>query len=365
MDHPVIPSIRYDEFIRDFSDRITKQRIPANGSIEVTARCNLRCAHCYINLPSDDHKAQEKEMTSHRIYHILEQMADEGCLWLLLTGGEPFIRPDFTDIYKYAKNKGMLITLFTNGTLITPEIADFLAEWPAFSIEITMYGRTRETYEEVTNTPGSYDRFMRAIYLLLERKLPLKLKTMALTLNKHEIDDMKQFSEDLGVAFRFDPILNLRVDGNRRPAGFRISAEEVVALDITDEKRMKQWHTFSERFSKPPQHPEYLYQCGAGQSTFHIDHYGNMSACMMARKPSFNVCRGRFKEGWYNFMPAVLAQKRMQQTQCGKCKLISLCNQCPGFAMMENHDQEMKVDYLCRITHMRAEAFGLNRTPVE
>jgi radical SAM protein with 4Fe4S-binding SPASM domain len=280
----------------------------------------------------------------------------------LLTGGEPFIRPDFLDIYTYAKNKGLLITLFTNGTLITPEIADYLADWRPFSLEITIYGRTKETYERVTGIPGSYDRCMSAIDLLLERKLPLKLKTMVMTLNKHEIWDMKKYAEELGIEFRFDPVLNLRIDGNQKPAEFRISPDEIVALDLADEKRIKEWQEFCVKFWGPPQSPEYLYQCGAGLYTFHIDPYGHLSTCMMARVPSFDLRQGKFKEAWSDFIPTVLSQKWIQEMPCKSCELISLCDQCPGFAQIENRSQDTQVEYLCRIAHQRAETFGFNKT---
>ena len=146
-------------------------------------------------------------------------MAEAGCLWLLYTGGETFLRPDFLDIYTYAKKKGFLITLFTNGTLITPEIADYLAEWRPFSIEVTIYGRTRETYERVTGVAGSYERCLRGIRLLAEQRLPLKLKTMAFSVNRHELDAMKQFAGALGAEFRFDAMLNPRIDCSQEPAG--------------------------------------------------------------------------------------------------------------------------------------------------
>ncbi len=108
-------------------------------------------------------------------------------MWLLFTGGEIFARKDFLDIYTHAKKRGLLITLFTNGTQITPAIADYLADWRPFAIEITLYGRTRETYERLTRVPGSFDRCMRGIRLLKERGLPLKLKTVAVTINRHEM----------------------------------------------------------------------------------------------------------------------------------------------------------------------------------
>jgi radical SAM protein with 4Fe4S-binding SPASM domain len=360
MECPHIPELSYEDFSQRLQEKVAEQRIPITGSIEVTARCNLRCAHCFINLPASDCQAQQGELTYEEWCTILDQIVDEGCLWLLMTGGEPFLRPDFLDVYTYAKRKGLLVNIFTNGSLITPRAADNLAERAPFAIEITLYGHTQETYERVTGVPGSHARCMRGIELLLERKLPLKLKTMVLTLNQHELADMRVFAEELGLAFRYDPVLNVRADGGQTPAAYRIPAEEVVALDLADDKRMKGWREFCDNFWGPPPQPELMYQCGAGVSTFHIDPNGYMSACLMSRVPAYDLRQGTFHKGWHDFMPGVRAQKRTRQTPCQHCDLISLCGQCPGWAQMESGDLEEPVAHLCQIAHLRAEAFGLN-----
>ena len=133
---------------------VTK-RIPISASIEITRRCNNRCIHCCSNLPLKDPFARHNEMNAVEHFRILDEMAAAGCLWVLFTGGEIFARRDFLDIYAHAKRQGFLITLFTNGTLITPDIADYLVEMPPFYIEVTLYGYTRRIYERVTGVPGS------------------------------------------------------------------------------------------------------------------------------------------------------------------------------------------------------------------
>jgi radical SAM protein with 4Fe4S-binding SPASM domain len=361
VDCPYIPLTSYGDWSLRLHESVADQRIPITGSIEVTERCNLRCAHCYINQPAADAAAQARELGLDEWCGLLDQMADEGCLWLLLTGGEPFLRPDFLDLYTHAKKKGMLVTVFTNGTTITPRIADTLAEWRPFCIEITLYGRTEATYERVTGVPGSYARCMAGIERLLARDLPLKLKSMVLTLNRHELWDMKAYAEGLGLAYRFDPVLNLRLDGDREPEQYRILPEEVLALDLADAKRAAEWREFCEKFWGPPSRPDHLYQCGAGLGTFHVDAYGQLSACMMARAPSYDLRGGTFEEGWQEFMPRVLAQTWTRETPCRSCEQISLCGQCPGWAQMESGDQEAPVDYLCQIAHLRVAAFRQNR----
>jgi radical SAM protein with 4Fe4S-binding SPASM domain len=360
MECPYIPIIKYSEFRKRLDEKLQGRRFPLGCSIEVTARCNLHCVQCYINLPVGNKKAQKQELTYKELCSILDQITDEGCLWLLLTGGEPFVRQDFLDIYTYAKKKGMIITLYTNGTTITPRIADYLAEWRPSSIEITLYGSTQETYEKVTGVHGSYKKCIRGIDLLLERKLPLELKSMIMTLNKHEVWKMKAYAESLGLDFRFDPVVNMRVDGDRGPEEYRLTPEDIVELDLNDEERLKEWHNFCSKFLGMSQSPEYIYQCGAGLGTFHIDPYGKMSACMMTRMSSFDLRFGSFKEGWHSFIPKIIEQKWSQDVSCKTCDLIALCDQCPGWAHVENNDQEKQVEYLCQIAHLRAEAFASN-----
>ncbi|MBK8742754.1 MAG: radical SAM protein, partial [Betaproteobacteria bacterium] len=198
-------------------DKVVNKRVAASATIEATRRCPLECVHCYNNLPMNDQEARRGELTFDEHCRLLDDLADAGTLWLLFTGGEIFARHDFLDIYTYAKKKGFLITLFTNGTLITPRIADHLVEWRPFAIEITLYGATKETYEGLTGIPGSYNRCMRGIRLLTERKLPLALKTVAISINKHEIGAMKKLAEELGVGFKFDAMMTPRIDCSQSP----------------------------------------------------------------------------------------------------------------------------------------------------
>jgi radical SAM protein with 4Fe4S-binding SPASM domain len=360
MDCPHIPELAAADFYASFVDKVVADRVPVTGSLELTFRCNLRCAHCYIT-NADGSQESAGELTQQEISRILDEVVDEGCLWLLMTGGEPLVRRDFLDIYTDAKKKGLLITLFTNGTLLTPYIADYLADWRPYNIEITIYGRTRETYERVTGIPGSYDRCMRGIELLLARDLPLKLKTMAITLNKHELWDMKAYAESLGTPFRFDALINASMDGSGAPKSLRLEPKEVVELDLKDNGRMERWREFCQKFLGPPVDTDHLYTCGAGRSSFHIDPFGQLSVCMMVRQSSYDLRSGSFRDGWRRFIPQVRAQTVSEDHACARCELRNLCGQCPGWASMETGNPEARVEYLCQVAHLRAEAFGLCR----
>ena len=268
-------------------------RIPISGAIEVTQRCNHRCVHCYVNLPIDHKEARSQELTYAEHCRILDEIAAAGCLWVCFTGGEIFLRKDFLDIYAYAKKTGLLPTLFTNGTLITPEIADYLVDWRPFNIEITLYGHTQKTYEKVTGIPGSYNRCLEGVHLLMVRGLPLRLKTMAVTLNRHEIRDMKRFvEEDLGMEFRFDAMINPRCDCSQSPLEVRLSPAEAVELDLQDPKRVKEWNRLTEEFGEnyhSLKDSDRVWQCGGGLNSFAIDAYGKLQACVLSKMKSM-IC---------------------------------------------------------------------------
>ena len=357
----------YAEFSMALQRRLSAYRTPVNGTIEVTRRCPLECAHCYNNLPMGDVDARHRELTFEEHCRLLDEITDAGCIWLLYTGGEIFARKDFLDIYSYAKQKGLILILFTNGTLITPKIADYLVEWRPFNIEITLYGRTKETYERLTGIPGSYDRCLNGIRLLMERRLPLKLKTVGVTINKHEIWDMQRFAEEeLGLEFKFDSMINARIDCSQSPLAVRLTPEDIVELDLQDPERAGEWkqlYANSSRPMLPPQQDEEVYHCGGGTNSFAIDPQGQMSICVLSHMDTYNWRTGSFREGWEQFLYKVRQKKITRITKCAACEIKTMCNMCPATGELEYGDPEEPVDYFCHVAHLRAHALDLPVPP--
>jgi radical SAM protein with 4Fe4S-binding SPASM domain len=329
-------------------------RYPLGGSIELTERCNLRCLHCYISQPAGSVGAAVRELTTAQVKGIVDQVVDAGCLFLLITGGEPLLRADFVDIWRYARGKGLLLTLFTNGVLLTAEIADLLAEYRPQATEITLYGATRETYERVTGVPGSYARCMRGIELLLDRGMRLNLKSVLLKANRHELEAMIELAGHLGVKFRFDGVLWPRLDGGLGPLDQRLDPGDIVALDREYPERQREFEKHVQRVGTGLARAERVYSCGAGQRSFHVDSAGRMSACMMARQPSYDLLQGSFQDGWRHFLSSVIKQKRATDTRCQSCTVNALCTQCPGWSQTVHGDNETPVDYVCAIGRLRA-----------
>ena len=349
--------VSYGEFTHAVHQRIT-ERMPLSVTLEITHRCPLTCAHCYNNLPMTDRDAANSELTVKEYKRLLDELHDAGTFWLLFSGGEAFARKDFLEIYTYAKQKGFLITIFTNGTILTPAIADHLAEWPPFAIEITLYGHTRETYERLTGVPGSFDRCRRGIELLLERKLPLKLKTVPTSINKHEVRDMQEFASELGVEFKYDALVNPRTDCSQSPLAVRLRPEEVVALEFAEPIRRSEYRRLLEHDAAngPRQAADDLYHCGGGMTACAVDPYGNLSICVISHRSLYNVREGSFADGWNRALLAERQRKRQRPTKCQSCRIQSLCGMCPANGELEAGDPESPVEFLCEVAHLRAMA---------
>ena len=353
-------AISYGEFSLALHEKLSDKRAPMDVTLEVTRRCPLECQHCYNNLPMGDLAVRNRELSKEEYFVLLTDLADMGVIWILFTGGEIFARKDFLEIYTFAKQKGFLITLFTNGILINEKIADYLREFPPFAIEITLYGRTKETYEALTQMPGSYDRCIRGIKLLLDRGLPLKLKTVGTKVNRHEVASMKEFAEqDLGVEFKFDSLINPRIDCSQAPLNVRLSPEDVVALDM-HWPRVAAEHqkSLAREIDKPPAHFDTVYSCGGGLKSFAVDPYGHMSICVLSHQDTYDIRTGNVRTGWDHFLLSVRQRKATRPTKCTECRLRAVCSMCPANGELENGDPESPVEFMCEVAHLRALTLG-------
>jgi len=346
-----------DEFSLNVLKFIGSSRYPLSGTIELTPRCSVNCVHCYINEAPGNIDVKSKELTTAQWIEILDQIENAGAFFLMITGGEPLLRPDFDEIFQYTRKKGLIVTLFSNGTLLTKEKALMLSEWNLDQIEISIYGGTKETYEKVTRVPGSYDRCMAGIKNALDAGLRLNLKTIVLKENLHELDLMRSITEEFGLKFRYDGTVWPRLDGSLEPLRHQIPSETLLNLDFTDEKRKSAWNKTQDLAGNSILRDERVFACNASVRSFHIDAFGYLNACMMTRSINYNVLELGFNKAWEE-IGKIRKFRRSQPSKCLSCDATAFCSQCPALSHVYYGDFETIVDPICHLAKKRKALFN-------
>jgi radical SAM protein with 4Fe4S-binding SPASM domain len=349
LDCPELSGLK-DDYFRRFREKVAIDRIPVTGGIELTGRCNFNCVHCYV--PEKKRKDTAKEQGAEQIIGWIDELADAGCLILLLTGGEALLRKDFGRIYTHARKRGIMVSVFTNGSTITGEHVQLFREYPPAGVEITVYGATEETYRKVTGVSGAYQRVMEGIRALHENGIRIKLKTVLMEINREELHTIERIARNIGAGFRFDPAIMPRLDGDTTPLGLRVSPETAVYEEFRDDDRFREWATFWEKSDKTAL-DSFLYACGAGRTCFHITAEGFLQPCLMAEDVRVDLSITRFNEAWKRIGKRISDIKAASDHPCRGCELITLCGYCPPFSKLETGSEQQKSDYICRIGHTR------------
>ncbi|MGD0216783.1 MAG: radical SAM protein [Desulfobaccales bacterium] len=354
--------------------RLWENRPPLSGllDLELTERCNNDCIHCCLNLPGDDIWARSRELSTSGIIAILKEAAALGALSVRFTGGEPLLRDDFTDLYLSARRLGLKVMLFTNARLITPDLASLFAQIPPLeTIEVTVYGMRRESYEAVSRVAGSYEEFRRGVGLLLDRKVPFVVKGAVLPPNRKEMEAFEAWAATLPAmdappqyAMFFD--LRGRRDStgkNRLIRSLRVSPEDgVILLRRRGRAYLQEMGQFCGKFMGPP--GDRLFSCSAGHPPS-LDAYGMLQPCLLLRHPAlvYDLKQGSLKDAINNFFPRLQAETRATNPdyldRCARCFLKGLCDQCPAKSWSEHGTLDTPVEYFCRVAHAQAWDLGL------
>ena len=143
--------------------KATKERIPLGGTFELTPVCNMDCRMCYVKMSRQQQEAIRPLIKAEEWLKLAEEAKEQGLLYLLLTGGEPFGRRDFREILSGLHKMGLILTVNSNGTLIDEETVEWLVRTPPVRINITLYGASDETYERLCRNPKGFRFFFCSI----------------------------------------------------------------------------------------------------------------------------------------------------------------------------------------------------------
>ena len=335
---------QYKDFSRRVWDKSANDNSPLKVQFEITYRCNIHCVHCYTD-PFNTPAHLRKELTLDQLLKIFDELAEAGVLWMLLTGGEAFVHPQFKRIYLEAKARGFIVSLFSNGTVITEDLADFLAQDPPFKLEVSCHAATPETFDKITQVPDSFRRFEEGIRKILDRKLPLKIKTKAMTLNQGELSKVKAFVESLGLEFHLYTKIYPRLNGDLSSTQYRLSGEFIAELECGD--ILKNFASEEERCTLKPPSDDRLFRCGCGKSSFTINPYGMLRACTFTVWPTYDLKVIPFREAFDQLVQTIRNARYTGDSACKICSAYTLCDKNPAIAVYETGSMEAPVPYFC------------------
>jgi len=340
----------YKNFVKNVHDR-TKGLFPLSAQIELTYRCNLHCIHCYCK----GFNSSGKELDTTQWKGILEEIYSQGCLWLTITGGEPCVREDFLDIYSYAKEKGFLVTVLTNGVLLNARLLKRFLKQPPASLEVTLYSLHEKVFEDITGVPGSFRKVMANIQRAAAAQLPLILKTVGLQQNKGEIPAIKAFADSLlgEKRFKFDTLIVPRLNGDRSPCRWRLSAKEITAIEREHSGMRNQGIREYKKLKMPLRGREYKYHCNSWFNHFYITPEGRLKFCYLTDNYSSDLKTTHFEKAFYRYFPRILQEKYKTNSECIQCDARQYCYQCPARAFLETGSEEKPVAYFCELARMK------------
>ncbi|MBI3557819.1 MAG: radical SAM protein, partial [Deltaproteobacteria bacterium] len=337
----------------DFSARLYGKayngRIPAVGHFELTFKCPLECMFCYCTVyTSPEHT--RREVTTEQAVRILDQAADAGCLWMTFSGGDPFIRPDFMQIYNHAIARGLICTIFCSGLLATDEWIRHLQKNPPLKIELPLYGITKATYEATSGKKNTFERAVANIRKMIAAGLPIRIKSKIIDLNAHEVPALKHFVEtELGVDFNPSWDLYPRLDGSKDHLAHRLNPLEVRKLEALNDGPMG-CESSTANLVSDELNPK-VFRCASGVNSFYVNPYGELNFCTFVRQASYDLKTGNIAHGVAQLYDHLLSMTYDDGTSCKSCAIQGSCGNCPGHAVLETGSLTGKSQYLCDENH--------------
>ena len=330
-----------------------------------TLRCNLACAHCYID--ATDRSARD-ELTTDEAKVFIDDVAAMEAPVLLFSGGEPLMRPDLMELGRYAKAAGLRVVISSNGTLITPELAAEIAEVGFAYVGVSIDG-TRETHDEFRRKEGAFDAAITGIRNCLAAGVKAGVR---LTLNRRNADDLDfvlDIVEREGIP-RFCMYHLVYAGRGKEIVGEDLAPAETrrVIEHLLD--RTKDWHErgieteilttdnhadgvlILDRVAKAQ--PERLEEvreligrhggCSAGTKMANVDARGNVHPCQFWSHVTLGNVRERpLSEIWADESHPLLAKLRhlpdhLSGPRCGRCQFKAFCGGCRIRAEVVNDD---------------------------
>lgn len=340
---------------------------PVSGTFELTPRCNFNCEMCYIHMSPEEESSVGKELRTEEWIRLGRKAVEAGMIYLLLTGGEPLLRKDFCTIYTELARMGVMISLNTNGSLVSEEIVSCLCAHLPERVNVTLYGASSETYQTVCANAGGYKQAYRGIRMLKAAGIPVSINTTFTKNNAKDMEEIVSFAKQENIPIRmasylFPPVRCSR-DSNEHcflsPETYGQLAARFDAITMNaeqKEKRLAVLRAISEKNNPNPKDGESrASSCMAGRGAFWITWDGHMLPCGMLPNLGRPVDADNFDDVWAE-MKDLMDQTKLPK-KCAVCNLKSLCPVCAAVSQSVHQDSTIVPEEMCRFTQSFLSSF--------
>jgi radical SAM protein with 4Fe4S-binding SPASM domain len=323
---------------------------------DITKKCNLKCKHCYANAGS----CGDDELSTEQAKKVIDTLAKNSVPIISFSGGEPLTRSDFFELAKYASDKGIYVATATNGTLITPEIAKKMKASGVKFVQISVDGASAESHDNFRGMKGVFNKTLKGIQNCVNENFFVNIATTATKDNFHEIPEIVDLCENLGVnwfmIYNFVPVgrgqfisnnditpeqreqlLHMmweRMKNNNGKVNLLSTAPQFarVALEaeIGQNKKIIPTH-----FSNPTLQgrlvnlAEFIGGCGCGRFYCAIRSNGDIEPCVFFPLKLGNILEDDLEDLWENnTILKELRNKDILKDQCGDCQYRYYCGGC-------------------------------------
>ena len=354
-----------------FYQKAAAAGLPLSGTFELTPVCNMDCKMCYVRLSRQDQEAIAPLADAAQWLALAQEARDAGMLYLLITGGEPFLHPQFREILEGLHKMGFVISINSNGTLIDRETVDWLKNCPPVRINISLYGASDETYAALCGNPRGFTQTTNAICLLKEAGIQVKLSCSLTPQNVGDLEKMVAYANEnqlvLQVAtYMFPPIRKdpAMVGKNTRfspqDAAYYMAYVDYLQLGKERFLAQKEINPIFDCLDDTCEQVGDGVRCRAGKCSFWITWQGNMLPCgMFPGEGSANVFREPFAEAWRRVKEETEAIRL--PAQCSGCSAKNICRACAAMVVTESGDFNKVPQYRC---HMM-QSYGAQRDRVK
>lgn len=340
-------------------------RIPLSGTFELSPVCNFACKMCYVRKTHEQIRAEGKRLRTWQEWLELgRECSREGMLYLLLTGGEPFLYPGFRQLYEQLHQMGIILAINSNGTLIDRETVDWLKNHAPQRVNITLYGASRETYRRVCGNPEGFDRAMAAVDMLQEAGIPVVINASMIPENQEDLEKILHIGAERKLNTRVATYMFPPSRREREETDSRFTPEESARVAMRKLRCIYPEDQFREhvRSSLQSVHREeedwgtdsdYM-RCRAGRSSFWVSWDGSMTACGVMEFPkAVYPFSGKFRDCWDALTDCVRTTPVLRG--CAGCEKRELCKPCAAMVQLETGDANGKAEYLCRVAQCMEE----------